>query len=132
MKKRKKIYSDALNQSSLGFTLIELLVVIAIIGLLASVVLVSLNNTRAKARDAKVMGDFHQLQTALALYFDKYGKYPNETPIVTNPWADNFKNMAQQLVAEGFIGSVPVAPQNHSYNYYNYSGAIGGLLVSNL
>src|SRR3989339_333465 len=105
-----------------GFTLIELLVVIAIIGLLSTVAMVAFNNARQKARDVRRIADFKQVQIALTLYFDMYGKYPNETPVTTNPWSDNFNSMAQQLVAEGFLGSVPKDPSSPTgYNYYNYS-----------
>jgi len=61
-----------------GFTLIELLVVIAIIGLLATIVMVSLNTARQKARDARRISDIRQLQVALQLYYDSYGHYPSD------------------------------------------------------
>lgn len=59
-----------------GFTLIELLVVIAIIGILASVVLASLNSARKKSRDARRLADVKQLQVALELYFSSNSNYP--------------------------------------------------------
>jgi prepilin-type N-terminal cleavage/methylation domain-containing protein len=63
-----------------GFTLIELLVVIAIIGILSSVILTSLNITRAKARDSFRRQSLQQLQTALSIYFNDNGAYPITTP----------------------------------------------------
>ena len=62
---------------SSGFTLIELLVVISIIGILASVVLVSLNSARAKSRDARRISDIKQTQTALELFVNDTGGYPS-------------------------------------------------------
>jgi len=69
-----------------GFTLIELLVVIAIIGVLASIVLASLNSARRKSRDARRITDLKQLQLALELYFDGQGnQYPTALSQLTTP-----------------------------------------------
>ena len=59
-----------------GFTLIELLMVIAIIGILSSIVMVSLGSSKTKSRDAKRVSDIKQVQTALELYYSDQNGYP--------------------------------------------------------
>lgn len=65
-----------MKRTSRGFTLIELLVVIAIIGILATIVLVSLGTARRRARDTRRIGDLRQVVLALELYREDNTGYP--------------------------------------------------------
>ena len=119
-----------------GFTLIELLVVIAIIGLLSSVVLASLNTARAKARDARRISDLAQIRTALELYYNDKGYYPQSgcgwdcNGYTVSYSAGGWGYLASELAP--YIASLPVDPINSPAcppwgdNCYTYSyGNVG-------
>lgn len=62
-------------QKQKAFTLIELLIVIAIIGILASIVLVSLSSARNKARDARLKEEVRNFSLLLHEEYADTGSY---------------------------------------------------------
>jgi len=99
-------------KSQRGFTLIELLVVIAIIGILASIITVSLNSARAKGRDSKRISDIRTIQLALESYYNDNGSYP------TSIYSGSLNN---------YLPVVPDDPRDnatpYSYSSYNTTGS---------
>ena len=67
-----------------GLTLIELLVIIAIIGILISVVVVSLGGARAGGRDTKRQTNIRQISTALELYYNENIAYVQSAVMPTS------------------------------------------------
>jgi type II secretion system protein G len=102
-----------------GFTLIELLVVVAIIGILASIVLASLNTARQRSRDARRVADVKQIQLALELYFDSCGEYPDTyTGTVASPPVCNTLGNG---LTPAFLQVAPLDPITQTaYPYDNY------------
>lgn len=114
------------------------MVVISIIGLLASIILIALNNARMSGRDALRVAQVKQLGTAIQLYYDKHQAYPNcDTTIgggdawcgdCSSAGSGEFKIALQPLVDEGFITQIPQDPINNScYSYQYYIGSEGNL-----
>ncbi len=56
-----------INKKRPGFTLIELLIVIVILGLMAIVTIVTLNESRARARDSKRVSDIKQMSKTIEM-----------------------------------------------------------------
>jgi len=112
-----------------GFTLIELLVVIAIIGILSSIVLVSLGSAREKARDVKIQGDLASITTALTLVIDDNGGSAAPAHDANTVNAGDCTGVATCLPDKGesaasvldtyLPGGAPKAPNGNDYLYLN-------------
>ena len=99
-----------------GFTLIELLVVIAIIGLLASIVLVSVGPARQKARDAKRESDIRQINLAMEMCYDDSGCAGAERYVTVTAGANSVTAIGSYMPT----GAVPKDPTDTSPYQYTW------------
>ena len=98
--------------SKKSFTLIELLVVITVIGLLASIVLVSMGSARKRARDARRQADIRQIGTAMEFYYsDNSDKY-----LLTTAGANTVTAIG------AYMPALPKDPLNTSPQQYTWTG----------
>ena len=108
-----------------GFTLIELLVVVSLLGVLATLVIANLNSARERARDATRKSDLRNIQTALRLYYNDKGTYPQSSGGVMSA-CDGVCTWGSAWVNNNvtYMGKLPADPL--SGQSYVYTGVSGG------
>lgn len=123
-----------------GFTIIELLIVVTILALLAGIVAFPLNESQARARDARRAADLKSLQAALLAYKNAHSQYPStngawsgDCPAYGNRGYDT-NGYVPDLVPE-FLAALPKDPAanrtaNDAGYVYRSDGTDFKLLIS--
>jgi prepilin-type N-terminal cleavage/methylation domain-containing protein len=102
-----------------GFTLIELLVVIAVIGLLSSIVLVSLGPARKKSRDARGQSDLRQIMIAFEMKRSTDAVYPDGAGTVIPNAAPGSIIPGGNALLDPHLNPVPTGNGVRSYWWYD-------------
>ena len=108
-------HNDKKNLIEHGFTLIELLVVIAILGILAAVVVFSVNGITDRGKTSACQTDVSTIQTALEAFDAKNGGYPQGA---------NLTGLGVLAVApDKFLNSAVTATNPSQVAGYSYTGS---------
>ena len=112
-----------------GFTLIELLVVVAILGLLASLIIISTNESRARGRDARRIADIQALTDAIELYLDE-NVFPPEI-IAATTWVSLKTELEEYFRGKAFPAD-PNSSDTSNVNHYVVCTSRRNYLVASL
>ena len=99
-----------------GFTLIELLVVIAIIGMLAGILVPSVNGAFKAAAKRRALSQMKDLEGAFRTYFTEYNQFSPGWADKDKAWGDDNKEVINPLLAEDLKGD---GSKNQGVNYKN-------------
>jgi prepilin-type N-terminal cleavage/methylation domain-containing protein len=118
-----KFNNFSMKNTNRGFTLIELLVVIAIIGILASVVLVSLNSARSKGKDTRVISSVNQIRTLLETNYNG-SSYPDlgNNATTSGPGVATLKTLTDDIYAQG--ASITIKTNGATATMYALFGSL--------
>ncbi len=91
-----------------AFTLIEILIVIAIIGLLATVVIASMQNAKLRAQDTRRIEDISSIKKALEVYMVEHSRFPDSLQDLT-------------VGVQPVLSSIPKDPSGDPARVYEYA-----------
>lgn len=119
------------NQSTdQGFTFIELLIIMFIIGVLSTIVVVSLSSARKKGRDARRISDINSIQTALEMYYEDNKVFPACEGWIHDPGNCLTSNLMKYLDPMPLDPSEPgpnnTNGQDYGYRYWKQKKTDGG------
>lgn len=112
------------NHQKKAFTLAELLVVISIIGILSGMIIVSLTNSRQKARDTRRKLDLNEISLSLENYYDDQ----SPSGYVVSATEINVTGTSDALTAalvSNYIHEMPTDPlSTRYYHYQSFNNAL--------
>ena len=107
-----------------GFTLIEIMVVVFIIGLLASIVTVSVNQSRIRGRDARRISDLDTIRNAVEMFANQNnGTYPGTSgttycSVTIGACTGGGATWLTSVITGGILSTSPVDPvATRAYRY---------------